>query len=168
MTLLSLPTVLLLSLLFTNLSHPLALGVILLLQTIMISITAGTSLHSFWFSYILFMIFLGGMLVLFIYVASLASNEYFQFSLSTFSTFAGIALLLTLLCLFMDPITIPNMSSLPSTSMITHLSTPFLISWIYSSTSMIFTLFIILYLLLALIVVVNITNLFHGPLRLSN
>nr|YP_009400036.1 NADH dehydrogenase subunit 6 [Segonzacia mesatlantica]ARW69934.1 NADH dehydrogenase subunit 6 [Segonzacia mesatlantica] len=168
MTLLTIPITLLLSFLFTRLSHPLSMGLTLLLQTVVISLSAGISTYSFWFSYILFMIFLGGMLVLFIYVASLASNEVFSFSLMTFTSYTSIFILLTLMCLFMDPILISNFSTLPSSSPSTQPLTPMIISWIYSNTSMTFTLFIVLYLLLTLIVVVKITNLFKGPLRLLN
>nr|YP_214832.1 NADH dehydrogenase subunit 6 [Pseudocarcinus gigas]AAT52160.1 NADH dehydrogenase subunit 6 [Pseudocarcinus gigas] len=168
MILLIIPIVLILSFLFTRLTHPLSMGLTLLIQTIMISLSTGMSTHSFWFSYILFLIFLGGMLVLFIYVASLASNEFFVFSLMTFTFYLFSFFFLTMICLLLDPILTPHLSLLPTSSINTFTSTPFITSWIYSNTSMYFTLFIILYLLLTLIVVVKITNLFKGPLRLSN
>nr|YP_010164053.1 NADH dehydrogenase subunit 6 [Macromedaeus distinguendus]QRK27342.1 NADH dehydrogenase subunit 6 [Macromedaeus distinguendus] len=168
MTLLTIPVILTLSFLFTRLTHPLSLGITLLLQTIFMSLTVGISTYSFWFSYILFMIFLGGMLVLFIYVASLASNEIFSFSLMTFLTYTGIVISFSLLSLLLDPLFISTSSSLPSSSINSYLSTPLIVSWIYNSPSMSFTLFIITYLLITLIVVVKIVNLFKGPLRLSN
>nr|UBD09525.1 NADH dehydrogenase subunit 6 [Leptodius exaratus] len=168
MTLLTIPSIIALSFLFTRLTHPLSLGVTLLLQTIFMSLTVGTSTYSFWFSYILFMIFLGGMLVLFIYVASLASNEMFSFSLMTFFTYSTIILSLSLVTFFLDPLSISAYSALPSSSISNPLTTPFIVSWIYNSPSMGFTLFIIIYLLITLVVVVKIVNLFKGPLRLSN
>nr|YP_010561863.1 NADH dehydrogenase subunit 6 [Chionoecetes bairdi]UYX57824.1 NADH dehydrogenase subunit 6 [Chionoecetes bairdi] len=168
MTLLIIPTILMLALLFTRLTHPLSLGLTLLIQTVSISLNTGLSLYSFWFSYILFMIFLGGMLVLFIYVASLASNETFSFSFFYMITSLLILLLIFLVCLFMDPILMVDFSSLPTSSIDVKLSTPLITSWIYSNSNMMFTLFIILYLLLTLVVVVKITNLFKGPLRLMN
>nr|AGJ50512.1 NADH dehydrogenase subunit 6 [Austinograea alayseae] len=168
MTLLTTPIILILSFLFSRLSHPLSMGLTLLLQTVMISLSVGISTYSFWFSYILFMIFLGGMLVLFIYVASLASNEFFIFSSSMFALYFIVFLVLTLVSIKLDPILISTSSCLPSSSLASQISTTTITSWIYSSTSMNFTLFIVLYLLLTLIVVVKITNLFKGPLRLSN
>nr|YP_010155129.1 NADH dehydrogenase subunit 6 [Oregonia gracilis]QQX28747.1 NADH dehydrogenase subunit 6 [Oregonia gracilis] len=168
MTLLIIPTILMLSFLFTRLNHPLSLGLTLLLQTVSISLNTGLSLYSFWFSYILFMIFLGGMLVLFIYVASLASNEPFSFSFIYFFISLLILVLILLVCMIMDPILLTDFSSLPTSSINTNLSTPLITSWIYSNSNMMFTLFIIFYLLLTLIVVVKITNLFKGPLRLMN
>nr|YP_009509588.1 NADH dehydrogenase subunit 6 [Pilumnus vespertilio]AUN45005.1 NADH dehydrogenase subunit 6 [Pilumnus vespertilio] len=168
MTLLTIPLTLMLSLLFSRLSHPLSLGLTLLFQTVVISITSGIYTYSFWFSYILFMIFLGGMLVLFIYVASLASNESFLFSLTTFTFYTFMFILLTVMLLMLDPIFSSHLSTLSLSSINFNISTPFIISWIYNNPSMMFTLFIILYLLLTLLVVVKITNLFKGPLRLLN
>nr|YP_010952758.1 NADH dehydrogenase subunit 6 [Trapezia garthi]WMQ53178.1 NADH dehydrogenase subunit 6 [Trapezia garthi] len=162
------PLILLLSFLFTQLKHPLALGLVLLLQTITISVITGTSTYSFWFSYIIFLIFLGGMLVLFIYVASLASNESFSFSLKSFILYSFFFILLTFITFFIDPLISPSSSALPTSSISSNLSTPFFISWIYNYNFVNFTLFIIMYLLLTLIVVVKITNFTKSPLRLQN
>nr|UEK25895.1 NADH dehydrogenase subunit 6 [Thalamita sima] len=167
MTLLFIPSILMLSFLFTRLVHPLSMGLTLLIQTILISLTAGLATYSYWFSYILFMIFLGGMLVLFIYVTSLASNESFSFSYSTLATSLVILFLLVPLTLIWDYFFNSFSAQLPLSSLDMETSNVFIISWIYSVNLMNFTLFIIIYLLLTLIVVVKITNLFKGPLRLS-
>nr|YP_009050072.1 NADH dehydrogenase subunit 6 [Charybdis feriata]AGW99046.1 NADH dehydrogenase subunit 6 [Charybdis feriata] len=167
MTLLFIPSVLILSFLFTRLTHPLSMGLTLLVQTILISLTTGLSTYSYWFSYILFMIFLGGMLVLFIYVTSLASNESFHFSYSILTISLGFLIFLMPLTLIWDSLLNGFMTQLPLSSLNMESSNVFIISWIYTTNLMNFTLFIILYLLLTLIVVVKITNLFKGPLRLS-
>nr|YP_010265195.1 NADH dehydrogenase subunit 6 [Charybdis hellerii]UIP56980.1 NADH dehydrogenase subunit 6 [Charybdis hellerii] len=167
MIFLFIPSILILSLLFTRLTHPLSMGLTLLIQTILISLTTGLSTYSYWFSYILFMIFLGGMLVLFIYVTSLASNESFYFSYSILTiSLSGLILIMPLTFLW-DSLLNGFMTQLPLSSLNMESSNVFIISWIYSANLMNFTLFIILYLLLTLIVVVKITNLFKGPLRLS-
>ena len=168
MTLLTFPVILTLSFLFTRLSHPLSLGLTLLLQTVLIALTTGFSTYSFWFSYILFIIFLGGILVLFIYVASLASNEIFSFSLVAFIFYSFFVIISTFLFIFLDPLLAPIRTFIPTSTINLQLSTPIIVRWIYNSASMMFTLFIVLYLLLTLIVVVKIVNLFKGPLRLSN
>nr|YP_009525762.1 NADH dehydrogenase subunit 6 [Thalamita sima]AXS67536.1 NADH dehydrogenase subunit 6 [Thalamita sima]UEK25869.1 NADH dehydrogenase subunit 6 [Charybdis granulata] len=167
MTLLFIPSILILSFLFTRLTHPLSMGLTLLIQTILISVTTGLSTHSYWFSYILFMIFLGGMLVLFIYVTSLASNESFLFSYSILSISLGLLVLFLPLTMIWDSLMNGFMTQMPMSSLDMESSNIFIISWIYSINLMNFTLFIILYLLLTLIVVVKIANLFKGPLRLS-
>nr|YP_009558811.1 NADH dehydrogenase subunit 6 [Metaplax longipes]QBA83260.1 NADH dehydrogenase subunit 6 [Metaplax longipes] len=161
------PFLLILSFLFTQLSHPLAMGLTLLIQTVLISLSVGLYNFSFWFSYILFLVFLGGMLVLFIYVSSLASNESFSFSTSSFLLSTILVMMMMTLMSLIDPFVLSQIPlALPTSSLDFSYSTPLMINWIYNSPSMMFTLFIVSYLLLMLIVVVKIVNLFKGPLRL--
>nr|YP_010593064.1 NADH dehydrogenase subunit 6 [Aparapotamon gracilipedum]WAB69731.1 NADH dehydrogenase subunit 6 [Aparapotamon gracilipedum] len=162
----TIPMIIILSFLFTQISHPLAMGILLLIQTVVIALSTGLATYSFWFSYTLFLIFLGGMLVLFIYVASLASNEPF----TSFPPliYMVIFFLSELLILFMDPILFTSFSNLANSSIKTYSSTAYITSWIFNTPSMYFTFFIISYLLLTLLVVVKIINLFKGPLRLMN
>nr|ALO71160.1 NADH deshydrogenase subunit 6 [Subcoccinella vigintiquattuorpunctata] len=60
------------------LNHPLALGMIILIQSILVSIYTGSLNFNFWYSYILMLIMIGGLLILFIYMTSIASNEKFK------------------------------------------------------------------------------------------
>ena len=53
-------------------------GLILLIQTIIVCLIRGKIYRRFRFSYILFIIIIGGRLVLFIYITRLASNEIFS------------------------------------------------------------------------------------------
>nr|ANF05068.1 NADH dehydrogenase subunit 6 [Mierspenaeopsis hardwickii]AQZ21922.1 NADH dehydrogenase subunit 6 [Solenocera alticarinata] len=169
LTMMMFPFILMFSILFTQLLHPLAMGLMLLIQTIMICIMAGLSMKSFWFSYILFLIFLGAMLVLFMYIASLASNETFSFS-PTLSMFTFMSLFMSTFLIIMDPLTLNTPISVEQSSLSSNLfkSTPTILSIIYNQSSMNLTLFMVFYLLLTLIVVVKITNTFFGPLRLSS
>nr|YP_010385013.1 NADH dehydrogenase subunit 6 [Asthenognathus inaequipes]UPL65023.1 NADH dehydrogenase subunit 6 [Asthenognathus inaequipes] len=162
---LTLPLLLFFSFLFTQISHPLAMGLMLFIQTTLISMTTGIYNFSFWFSYILFLVFLGGMLILFIYIASLASNESFTFSFTTAIIFFLMTLTFFMILFMLDPVLLSNNTS-TSSSMKCFNSTPFIINWIYNLPSMTFTIFIVSYLLLMLIIVVKIINLFKGPLRL--
>lgn len=60
-------------------SRPLFLGIIILLSAVVFGVIGGIYLGSFWFSYILILVYVGGLIVLFIYVASLAANELMYF-----------------------------------------------------------------------------------------
>nr|WRK19533.1 NADH dehydrogenase subunit 6 [Hainanpotamon sp.] len=168
MTLYTIPIIIISSFMFTRLTHPLAMGLNLLIQTIIISFSAGLTTHSFWFSYTLFLIFLGGMLVLFIYVASLASNEFFSFSLTSITLTLIFMMTLLSFFFFTDPVIISPFSNLPTSSINIVSSNAHATSWIFNIPSMFFTIFIISYLLLTLLVVVKIINLYKGPLRLMN
>nr|AII41706.1 NADH dehydrogenase subunit 6 [Petrobiellus sp. 2 JZ-2014] len=149
-------------------NHPLTMGLILMTQTTLIAILIGTLNQTFWFSYVLFLIFIGGLLVLFIYVASLAANEMFMFSSKSFISMNMSLLMTIILMLNMD-------TSLMTTKMLNSETTMMMsnniekiitsISKFYTSEMMPITVMIILYLFLTLIVIVKITQLTKGPLR---
>nr|YP_009673472.1 NADH dehydrogenase subunit 6 [Neocaridina davidi koreana]QDF42991.1 NADH dehydrogenase subunit 6 [Neocaridina davidi koreana] len=158
-----------LSILFTQTTHPLALGMTLLVQTITICGLTSMLAKTTWFSYILFLIFLGAMLVLFIYVASLAPNE--SFSISSWLTVLILTLpVMSLIFLLMDPLILPQLPCIEKSFVSSDqimLNFPASLSTMYNFQSMNLTLFIIMYLLLTLIVAVKITSTHFGPLRLS-
>nr|UBN08752.1 NADH dehydrogenase subunit 6 [Macropanesthia heppleorum] len=155
----------LLSISFTQMNHPLAMGLILLIQTIIISMITGLSSQSFWFSYILFLIFIGGMLVLFIYITSLASNEMFTLSTKLMCLLMILTPIMTLLLkskfsILMNQesmmfLTLNNLTSLPLLKL-------------YNYPTGMLNIIMAIYLLITLIVVVKITNIFSGPLRQMN
>nr|QHZ87546.1 NADH dehydrogenase subunit 6 [Parafronurus sp. XL-2019] len=156
---------------FTTMSHPLAMGLVLLCQTLLIALLTGLLAPSFWFSYILFLVFLGGMLVLFIYVTSLASNEMFSISSQSMLLILTIGALLGIFSLFNDPLTwlSPEVSEQilqPQSLSMTDLSN--LLLKLYCSPSYYLTLLLVSYLFLTLIAVVTITQIYEGPLRSKN
>merc|ERR1739838_23170 len=128
---------------FTRLVHPLAIGLALLFQTILICCTTGLSNLSFWFSYILFLIFLGGILVLFIYVTSLASNEMFKPSIVSFILIMAVSTT-GILFLALDPILISQNLMLKISSFIKdfcYSADLELVATVYSSTNINITIF---------------------------
>nr|YP_009350335.1 NADH dehydrogenase subunit 6 [Microcerotermes crassus]AQP26833.1 NADH dehydrogenase subunit 6 [Microcerotermes crassus]AQP27050.1 NADH dehydrogenase subunit 6 [Microcerotermes crassus] len=148
------------SLMFTQMKHPLAMGLMLLIQTTMVCLISGTMYKSFWFSYILFMIMIGGMLVLFMYMTSLASNEMFSPSNKML-----MATLLTLPALLYMMPTVTNNKEMCSHDMMAETETLTTTTVMYNQTMGIMTTLLVLYMLLTLIVVVNIINVYKGPLR---
>nr|UFZ13781.1 NADH dehydrogenase subunit 6 [Neurhermes tonkinensis] len=155
---------------FTQVNHPLAMGLILLLQTIMICFSSGLLVQTFWFSYILFLIMLGGMLILFIYMTSLASNELF--SISTKTLMINLMMIsIMFLIFFTDSFhwIINSMNfdmNLFKTLIYTENSSELL--KLYNFPTMNLTLLLINYLFLTLIIIVKMTNIFFGPLRQFN
>nr|YP_010952391.1 NADH dehydrogenase subunit 6 [Pseudabris przewalskyi]WMQ52485.1 NADH dehydrogenase subunit 6 [Pseudabris przewalskyi] len=154
------------SILFVFMSHPLSLGLILLVQTTLISMMSGKFCLNFWFSYILFLIMIGGMLILFIYMTSVASNEKFTIN-SNSIMFLSIMVLLSTLTTFMENsmIELPYKNDLISIKIDTlHFS---MIKFTSFPMSMILV-FMIVYLLIVLIAVVKIIDNKQGPLRSKN
>nr|WBR65701.1 NADH dehydrogenase subunit 6 [Layahima sp. 2 YZ-2022a]WBR65714.1 NADH dehydrogenase subunit 6 [Layahima sp. 2 YZ-2022a] len=158
------------SLNFIQIKHPLAMGLTLLIQTIIITLTCGLFTYSYWFAYILFLIMLGGMLVLFIYVTSLASNELFSFSMkSFFISIITLSLLISALLFLDNSLLITNSLEMIKMSPESNLFSENEINLIklYNNPTMNITIMMINYLLLTLVVVVKITNINYGPLRQS-
>nr|UDF83740.1 NADH dehydrogenase subunit 6 [Mythicomyia sp.] len=173
MTYLMLILIMLTSFLFIQMKHPLAMGLTLLFQTVFISVYTGLMSPSFWYSYILYLVFLGGMLVLFIYVTSLASNEMFSLSMKTLLS-SGFLLVIALVLggLYQDLLTLTPSNTMDA-SLFTYNSAPtpenlHTLLKLYNQPNNIITLILINYLLFSLIVVVNITKKTTGPLRPMN
>lgn len=157
---------------FIFINHPLAIGVILLVQTFFICILAGILTKTFWFSYVLFLIFLGGILVLFIYVTSLASNEIFNFSTKLFIFTMISFVLLILITYFLDKNILINYLHNHETIKLTEMKNmlienSLILNKLYRFPINLITILLIIYLFLTLIAVVKITNVFEGPLRPS-
>nr|YP_010385097.1 NADH dehydrogenase subunit 6 [Dolichopus ungulatus]UPL65107.1 NADH dehydrogenase subunit 6 [Dolichopus ungulatus] len=161
------------SLIFMQMNHPLAMGLMLLIQTFIICLATGIISKTFWFSYILFLVFLGGMLVLFIYVTSLASNEMFSLSMNTLVWTSMMIMITMIIAMFMDinfltPITEnTEMWELSNTNMLIK-ENSIMLNKIYNYPTNLMTLVLINYLLISLIAIVKITNVFYGPLRQMN
>nr|APC25398.1 NADH dehydrogenase subunit 6 [Aedes albopictus]USG58103.1 NADH dehydrogenase subunit 6 [Aedes albopictus] len=161
------------SFIFMQMKHPLAMGLMLLIQTFLTSLLTGMLMKTFWFSYVLFLIFMGGMLVLFIYVTSLSSNE--MFSLSMKLTFISIFMIMLFLMfyLFFDKLIIEpfiNNNEMIKLSMMNNFLTEDTISLnkMYNFPTNLITLLLINYLFLTLLVTVKITKKNYGPLRPMN
>nr|WPM93085.1 NADH dehydrogenase subunit 6 [Cricotopus cf. montanus] len=158
------------STIFIFMKHPLAMGLMLLIQTFFICLLSGLITKTFWFSYVLFLIFLGGMLVLFIYVTSLASNEMFNFSLKLMLFSVMNFFIIYASMFFMDKNLIMNylinyenesLSCMKSMLMENSLT----LNKLYNFPINLITILLMIYLFLTLIAVVKITNVFEGPLR---
>jgi NADH-ubiquinone oxidoreductase chain 6 len=135
--------------------HPVTLIFFILTQTLVICLLTWTILKIRWFSYILFLVFLGGLIVLFIYITSLASNEKIFFSLKPSLVVLIVSLLL---------IVIPT--SLNRTPEYKYfLSSIKSFYSIYSRPLFLPTIVAIIYLLFTLIVVVKVASKYEAPIK---
>nr|WJJ67815.1 NADH dehydrogenase subunit 6 [Scathophaga stercoraria] len=157
------------NMIFLNMKHPLAMGLTLLIQTLMVCLMSGLLTKTFWFSYILFLVFLGGMLVLFIYVTSLASNEMFSMSMKLLLFSLLVFSLMIIALMFLDKNMLLQYSNLEMKSLFNMNSylteTSLLLNKLYNYPTNLLTILLMNYLLITLIAVVKITKLFKGPLR---
>lgn len=136
--------------------NPLTIGVRIIIQALILAFITSFFLPSFWFSYILILVYLGGLLVLFIYVSSLASNEQINSSIRPLVWTFILAVVLWNLT--------PELLSAPIASSDSfEINTNFL--WIFSSSSLILAGALMVYLFFALVAVVKITKWWGGSLR---
>nr|WBV74594.1 NADH dehydrogenase subunit 6 [Cordax unidentatus] len=153
--------------LFVISTHPLSMGLTLLVQTFVIALISGFATQTFWMSYVLFLVFLGGMLVLFLYVTSLASNELFTIKPLTLMIGLLLSSTITLALLWSaSTLDFSSNSTLHNELSLQWLSFPQLsLNAFYSLPTAGTTIFLAWYLLMALLIVAKIINVNEGPLR---
>nr|YP_010309871.1 NADH dehydrogenase subunit 6 [Tethea albicostata]UMR54985.1 NADH dehydrogenase subunit 6 [Tethea albicostata] len=155
------------------LNHPLSMGLMLLMQTLLLCLLSGMMIKTYWFSYILFLTFLGGLLVLFIYVSSIASNEIFHFSFNMKINL----IMIFFFIIYMQMIFFNNLKWMNLTNnleMENFFNILFInnenkinLNKLYNNQTFLMMTLMIIYLFITLIAVVKITNIFYGPLRMS-
>nr|YP_010626551.1 NADH dehydrogenase subunit 6 [Prospalta cyclica]WBK17739.1 NADH dehydrogenase subunit 6 [Prospalta cyclica] len=159
------------SIFMLSLNNPLSMGLMILTQTLLTCLISGMMIKTYWFSYILFLTFLGGLLVLFIYVSSVASNELFnnKFNLKKILIMMLI-LIFTIQFIFMNNIYWMNLTM--NSDMNNFLNFLFLsndnkinLNKLYNNQTFMIMMMLIIYLFITLIAVVKITNIFYGPIR---
>uniref|UniRef100_A0AAU7VBE5 NADH-ubiquinone oxidoreductase chain 6 n=1 Tax=Malostenopsocus yunnanicus TaxID=3074937 RepID=A0AAU7VBE5_9NEOP len=153
---------------FFYLNNPLTLGLILILQTITLALFLGNLIKSFWFLYLLILIFIGGMLVLFIYVTSIFPNE--KFDINNNNTLNMIGIMIFLLLSITIYINFFNLSPPIESLEYLMLDNKFLIPSVkmFSFYTSLLFIFMVNYLFYCMIVVIKIVNFFKGPLRKMN
>nr|AXS66316.1 NADH dehydrogenase subunit 6 [Cucujoidea sp. 10 KM-2017] len=154
----SLNLILTFSILFMN--HPISLGFIILLYTISSCCFMGMFSFNFWFSYILIIIMIGGLLILFIYMTSLASNEKFNLNWK----FLVIIPLIIMISWLMKNFDYLDSLSL-SFNMIENKNFFLSMSKYYNLPNLKLLMLMIIYLLISMIAVIKISMNNKGPLR---
>nr|WFP43302.1 NADH dehydrogenase subunit 6 [Chloracris brunneri] len=174
MTMMLIPNILI-TLLFNYSNHPMSMTIIIIMQTLILSIHMSLITKTFWMSYILFLVFLGGMLVLFLYITSLASNEIFSTNQpkSLMITSSLIIMMVMLAMSYVDQLSwnifMSNTDSYPltykSNLLTSHTNQCSSLIKLHNTYTSITTFILINYLFMTLIAIVKITNIHMGPLR---
>nr|UPL65828.1 NADH dehydrogenase subunit 6 [Alloeorhynchus sp.] len=152
------------SIILPALQHPLSMGLILIIQTLLIAVHTGSMINMFWFSYVLVLAMLSGALVLFIYMASIASNEKFKMSNMIAFMVAISVILSALMQILMDKILSNNIMFNVNNLFINYEQMNTMVK-LFNMQAMLMTLILVLYLLFSMISVSFIVNIFEGPMR---
>nr|YP_010472694.1 NADH dehydrogenase subunit 6 [Pygospila tyres]UVH65819.1 NADH dehydrogenase subunit 6 [Pygospila tyres] len=167
--------IILFSFMMLFLYHPLSMGLMILIQTLLICLVSGIMMSTYWFSYILFLTFLGGLLVLFIYVSSIASNEMFKISFNMkIMFFMSVSIIFMLSLFWMNNLNWMNfninnleMKNFFNMFLFFNNENKINLTKLYNNQTFLMMMMMIIYLFITLIAVVKITNIFYGPLRSS-
>nr|YP_010423991.1 NADH dehydrogenase subunit 6 [Argynnis paphia]USH57564.1 NADH dehydrogenase subunit 6 [Argynnis paphia] len=156
-------------------NHPLSMGLLILIQTLLTCLLSGMLINTYWFSYILFLIFLGGLLVLFIYVSSIASNELFKISILNKTLFSMSIFYIIIISFyfknnlnFMNFLFNDDMMNFFNLLLFMNNEYNFNLMKLYNEQTYLMMMIMIIYLFITLIAVIKITNIFFGPLRSCN
>nr|YP_010411440.1 NADH dehydrogenase subunit 6 [Coraebus diminutus]URN73086.1 NADH dehydrogenase subunit 6 [Coraebus diminutus] len=143
---------------FLILKHPISMGIALLMQSASIALITGMLNINFWYSYIMFLIMVGGMLVLFIYMTSVASNE--KFNMSKPVIILALPFIFTMYYFLME-----NQMELSSSLTVKQNIWELSLNKFFNFPHNIVMVFLMTYLFITLIAVVKITKIEYGPLR---
>nr|QDO72174.1 NADH dehydrogenase subunit 6 [Gargara sp. 16071360] len=139
-------------------SSPVSMGLTLLVQTTLTILIMNMVNSSSWIPMITFLTMIGGLLIIFMYMSSITSNEMLKLNLN-------MMLPLILMMLIMEEMTL-NDSNQEFQMIQSSVSNMMSMNKMYSK-SMSMTMMMVLYLLLTMISVNKIIKLFEGPLRSS-
>nr|ALR69110.1 NADH dehydrogenase subunit 6 [Apocheima cinerarius] len=163
-----------LSIMMIFLNHPLSIGLMILFQTLLMCMLSGMLIKTYWFSYILFLTFLGGLLVLFIYVSSIASNEMFNLSFNIKMMMMMSLMLISISQIYL--FTFENMNWMNLSNNINdndnfmdmlffNNENKINLNKLYNNHTYMIMMMLVIYLFISLVAIVKITNIFYGPLR---
>nr|WQM20558.1 NADH dehydrogenase subunit 6 [Eusarima sp.] len=141
--------------------HPISLGTILMLQTINMSMYMSKNSYNSWFAYILFITIIGGMMVLFMYMSSISSNEKFSPSWKMTIMY----LIIITITLLTNKQLIPLMEEMKEMKQMNEIMEMKSTSKFFNSNKYTTTILMIMILLLTMNVVSNIASSFEGPLK---
>nr|BDQ44322.1 NADH dehydrogenase subunit 6 [Amynthas phaselus] len=133
---------------------PIMLGINILIMALLLSATLATSMSS-WYAFLVFLIYVGGMLVMFAYFLALSPNQ----QMPTASNI--IYLLMTMITLMTVTIITKTKISIPQEMFQDNI-------YLYSMSTLPILILLALILLLTMVIVVKLTNLSKGPLRPFN
>nr|YP_009501980.1 NADH dehydrogenase subunit 6 [Russelliana solanicola]AWU49061.1 NADH dehydrogenase subunit 6 [Russelliana solanicola] len=143
----------------TSINHPLPLGFALLTQTILICLTTRVMTSSSWVPLTLFLIMVGGLMVIFMYITSICSNKKFNY-LSMLMPLWYFSLPLVYLLWTTTIIQFEMNDSMHTKDLFNMEFIKMFMSLNTTSSN-----FMFIYLLIMLIIMINLMTIKKGPLR---
>uniref|UniRef100_A0AB38ZHA5 NADH dehydrogenase subunit 6 n=1 Tax=Ledropsis sp. 1 XYW-2023a TaxID=3078463 RepID=A0AB38ZHA5_9HEMI len=139
--------------------NPMSMGLLLMFYSFFVSFLIGSIMLTSWFCIIIMLMMIGGLLVIFMYISSISSNEKFKVSLNLFFVLMFI--------IFPFEEFLFEFHSFDYINMLNDLDlyeSFFLVSF-YNKSCFCLTAFMVFYLIFTMIVVSSVVKHFKGPLR---
>nr|BDQ43776.1 NADH dehydrogenase subunit 6 [Duplodicodrilus acinctus] len=133
---------------------PIMLGINILTMALLLSATLATSMSS-WYAFLVFLIYVGGMLVMFAYFLALTPNQQMPVTSNIVYTLMTFTTLTAVVMITQTKIFIPQVTYQDST-------------YLYSMNAAPILILLALILLLTMVIVVKLTGRSKGPLRPFN
>nr|YP_010241220.1 NADH dehydrogenase subunit 6 [Neostromboceros nipponicus]QTH79157.1 NADH dehydrogenase subunit 6 [Neostromboceros nipponicus]UQS76355.1 NADH dehydrogenase subunit 6 [Neostromboceros nipponicus] len=156
------------SFIFMMMNTPLSLGFMLMIQTLLFTLIMSITTFNFFYLYILFLVMIGAMLILLIYVSTLSSNKMFKLKSKTLiiSSISFFFILLSTKIINMKFMNFNNnMDFIFNYEINNNFNLIFSLNKLYNKPSNQMMILLINYLLITLFIVVKIINIKMGPLR---
>lgn len=138
-------------------STPISLGLLILIQTFILSVISRIISISRWIPISIFLIIVGGLIILFIYITSISSNVQFK------NLDIKLPVIYTILSLPVFFITPTQLSISDNFQLLDNINFDFF--KLFLPLNIYISIFIFIYLLTALIIFINIITLTKGPMR---
>nr|UJG45238.1 NADH dehydrogenase subunit 6 [Lepidostoma hirtum] len=152
------------------LTHPFIITISMIFLTFMMSMIIGMMNFSFWLTYLMFLIFISGLLILFIYISSLTPNKIFYFNkIKMIMFFTLILMIFTLLKININFLNLEmqNFYTLNNFFFYKNLENSLFFTNLFNNNELYLTLIMMFFLLFTLIVTIKISNFLSGPMRIK-
>nr|YP_010585923.1 NADH dehydrogenase subunit 6 [Lepidostoma longipilosum]UZZ43646.1 NADH dehydrogenase subunit 6 [Lepidostoma longipilosum] len=152
------------------LSHPFIITLMMIIQTFLMSLMIGLMNFSFWLTYLMFLIFVGGLLILFIYISSLTPNKIFYFNKIKMFIFIFVNIMILIFSNlkfnFLN-LEMMNLSNMNNFIFYKNFENTIHLTNLFNNNELWLTLILMLFLLFTLITSIKISNFFSGPMRIK-
>nr|QLY89912.1 NADH dehydrogenase subunit 6 [Lype phaeopa] len=155
----------LLNLTFMMTKHPLSLSLNLFFQLLNSCFLINLMINKSWFSYILFIMFIGGLMILFMYMCSISSNMKFNIKMNKFLIVFMLITLMMILLLKYYFYTFYNFNYQSISFNLLNNNNEELLIKLFNKSSLIITILTIHMLFFMLIFTSQMIKFFTGPLR---
>nr|YP_010736933.1 NADH dehydrogenase subunit 6 [Busonia albilateralis]WEP24820.1 NADH dehydrogenase subunit 6 [Busonia albilateralis] len=140
---------------------PMALGTLLLMQTFCMTILINMVLSTSIISLLTFIMLIGGLMILFIYMSSLASNEKFK-------TNTKMMIMMISLIIMSEELMFNHQNNELQDFCLLENNENLYFMKLYNKKSMAISIMLFIYLLLTMIMVTKLIKYYEGPLRAKN